>query len=81
MAACAQAVEHYEIARYGTLKTWAAQLGYDDAAKLLDETLQEEKKTDTLLSKIAENIDVANDDEAAESQETATRAKGIRKSG
>ncbi len=56
LAACAQAVEHYEIARYGTLKTWATQLGYDEAAKLLDETLQEEKKTDALLSKLAETV-------------------------
>ena len=58
LAACAQAVEHYEIARYGTLKTWAAQLGYADAAKLLDETLQEEKKTDALLSEIAEKLNL-----------------------
>jgi ferritin-like metal-binding protein YciE len=50
----AQALEHYEIARYGTLKTWAMQLGLQDAARLLDETLQEEKKTDELLSRIAE---------------------------
>ncbi|WP_082476546.1 YciE/YciF ferroxidase family protein [Methylobacterium sp. Leaf99] len=53
---CAQAVEHYEIARYGTLKTWARQLGHEDAAKLLEETLEEEKKTDALLSEIAERI-------------------------
>ena len=53
---CAQAVEHYEIARYGTLKTWATQLGLADAAKLLDETLQEEKRTDLLLTKIAERV-------------------------
>ncbi|MFC5554553.1 YciE/YciF ferroxidase family protein [Methylobacterium iners] len=58
LVGCAQAVEHYEIARYGTLKTWAGQLGYADAAKLLDETLQEEKRTDALLSKIAERINV-----------------------
>jgi ferritin-like metal-binding protein YciE len=56
LAACAQAVEHYEIARYGTLKTWARQLGYEDAAKLLEQTLEEEKKTDALLSQIAEQI-------------------------
>lgn len=49
-----QAMEHYEIARYGTLKTWAGQLGLDDAAKLLDQTLQEEKKTDDLLNKAAQ---------------------------
>ena len=69
LAACAQAVEHYEIARYGTLKTWARQLGHDEAAKLLDETLQEEKKADALLSKIAETINVegtpADDDAEA----------------
>lgn len=51
---CAQAVEHYEIARYGVLKTWATQLGFADAAKLLDETLAEEKATDEKLSEIAE---------------------------
>jgi ferritin-like metal-binding protein YciE len=53
LASSAQAVEHYEIARYGTLKTWAKELGLNDAAKLLDETLQEEIKTDQLLTKIA----------------------------
>jgi ferritin-like metal-binding protein YciE len=66
LAGCAQAVEHYEIARYGTLKTWAYQLGYEDAAKLLDETLQEEKKTDQLLSQIAERINVEGSGEEAE---------------
>ena len=50
----AQAIEHYEISRYGTLRTWAAQLGMQDAARLLDQTLAEEKKTDQLLTKIAE---------------------------
>jgi ferritin-like metal-binding protein YciE len=49
-----QAVEHYEMSRYGTLKTWATQLGLKDAAALLEQTLQEEKKTDSLLSKLAE---------------------------
>jgi len=43
---CAQAIEHYEIARYGTLRSWAAKLGYADAEKLLAQTLEEEKKTD-----------------------------------
>src|SRR6201985_319608 len=46
LLAAAQAVEHYEISRYGTLKTWAGMLGLDDAVELLDETLEEEKKTD-----------------------------------
>src|SRR5713101_6088844 len=45
MLAAAQSVEHYEISRYGTLKQWAQQLGMKDAVRLLDETLQEEKKT------------------------------------
>jgi ferritin-like metal-binding protein YciE len=53
LTAAAQAVEHYEIARYGTLKTWANQLGLKDAVKLLDQTLQEEIKTDKLLTQLA----------------------------
>ncbi len=51
----AQAVEHYEICRYGTLKTWATELGLRDAARLLDQTLEEEKKTDKLLTQLAES--------------------------
>ncbi|UGV24705.1 ferritin-like domain-containing protein [Rhodopseudomonas boonkerdii] len=53
LLAAAQAVEHYEISRYGTLKTWAATLGHKDAIKLIDLTLAEEKKTDDALSKLA----------------------------
>lgn len=52
--AAAQKVEHYEIATYGTLCTWARQLGLDDAADLLGETLEEEKQTDLKLSELAE---------------------------
>jgi ferritin-like metal-binding protein YciE len=52
LLASAQAVEHYEIARYGTLKAWALQLGMKDAAALLDATLAEETKTDKLLSQL-----------------------------
>lgn len=51
----AQAVEHYEITRYGTLKRWATELGMKDAAKLLDQTLQEESTTDEDLTKLAES--------------------------
>jgi len=54
LLAAAQAVEHYEISRYGTLKAWAAKLNMPDAGKLLDQTLVEEKKTDEALSKLAE---------------------------
>jgi ferritin-like metal-binding protein YciE len=53
LIAAAQAVEHYEIARYGTLRSWAEQLGMKEAAKLLGQTLSEEKQTDELLNKIA----------------------------
>ncbi|MEJ8310451.1 ferritin-like domain-containing protein [Agrobacterium larrymoorei] len=49
----AQAVEHYEMARYGTLKAWAQQLGHKQAVQLLDETLKEETKTDEDLSLLA----------------------------
>jgi ferritin-like metal-binding protein YciE len=52
----AQAVEHYEIARYGTLRAWAEQLGMEDAARLLSETLGEEESTDQLLSELAEDV-------------------------
>ena len=54
LLAAAQAVEHYEISRYGTLKAWAEKLGLTDAAELLNETLEEEEETDETLSKIAE---------------------------
>jgi ferritin-like metal-binding protein YciE len=54
LIAAGQAVEHYEISRYGTLRTWAQQLGMRDAARLLDQTLTEEKKTDQLLTQLAE---------------------------
>jgi ferritin-like metal-binding protein YciE len=56
MLAAAQAVEHYEISRYGTLKQWAQQLGMKDAVRLLDQTLQEEKNTDLTLTSLAEAV-------------------------
>jgi ferritin-like metal-binding protein YciE len=55
LLAAAQAVEHYEISRYGTLKTWAQELGLEQAVKLLDETLAEEKATDASLTELAES--------------------------
>ena len=55
LLAAAQAVEHYEMSRYGSLKTWASELGLGDAARLLDATLAEEKKTDATLTEIARN--------------------------
>jgi ferritin-like metal-binding protein YciE len=62
LLAAAQAVEHYEISRYGTLKAWATELGMKDAVRLLDETLNQEKKTDetlTVLAKSAVNLAAA----------------------
>jgi ferritin-like metal-binding protein YciE len=56
LLAAAQAVEHYEISRYGTMKTWAGELGLRDAVKLLDATLREEKNTDAALTQIAEAV-------------------------
>lgn len=55
LLAGAQAVEHYEISRYGTLIAWAEQLGMREAATLLKETLAEEKKTDAALTRLAES--------------------------
>ena len=55
LLAAAQAVEHYEIARYGTLKTWASELGLSRAVNLLETTLAEEKETDDTLTKLAES--------------------------
>ena len=55
LLAAAQAVEHYEIARYGTLKTWATELGLSQAVGLLETTLGEEKKTDETLTMLAQS--------------------------
>ncbi|WP_374300300.1 ferritin-like domain-containing protein [Paracoccus sp. (in: a-proteobacteria)] len=66
LLAAAQAVEHYEISRYGTLKAWAQQLGMAEAVSLLDETLQEESATDEKLTGLAEAvINAAATDKAA----------------
>ncbi|TDR85302.1 ferritin-like domain-containing protein [Enterovirga rhinocerotis] len=75
---CAQAIEHYEIARYGMLKTWAGQLGIDDAVGLLDETLQEEKRADELLTQIAEQANAEGAGKQDEA-EAPVQAKSARK--
>ncbi|AZO82008.1 MULTISPECIES: ferritin-like domain-containing protein [unclassified Bosea (in: a-proteobacteria)] len=59
LVASAQAVEHYEMTRYGTLRSWAQQLGHKDAVTLLDATLAEETKTDELLTKISKSTNSA----------------------
>lgn len=56
LLAAAQAVEHYEMARYGTLKNWAEELGFPEAAALLDATLKEEKTTDAALTTLAKSV-------------------------
>jgi ferritin-like metal-binding protein YciE len=56
LISAAQRVEHYEIAAYGTLRTWANLLGQQEAVSLLEETLSEEKETDQKLTELAENI-------------------------
>jgi ferritin-like metal-binding protein YciE len=58
LIAAAQRVEHYEIAGYGTVRTYARILGREDWAHLLNQTLEEEKQTDAKLSRLAENINV-----------------------
>jgi ferritin-like metal-binding protein YciE len=55
LIAAAQAVEHYEMTRYGTLIAWAKELGRDDCASILQQTLEEEKATDQKLTQIAES--------------------------
>lgn len=67
LISAAQAVEHYEITRYGTLHRWAKELGMNDAAKLLNETLQQEWKTDEDLTKLAD----ATVNDAAQTSEDA----------
>jgi ferritin-like metal-binding protein YciE len=71
LIAKAQHVEHYEIAGYGTVRTWAQQLGFDNHAELLQQTLDEEGEADKLLTQLAEssiNIEAANEtDESSDS--------------
>jgi ferritin-like metal-binding protein YciE len=81
----AQHVEHYEMAGYGTVRTWAQLLGEDHHAELLQQTLDEEKTADSLLTQLAEstvNIDAENgDDEDDDEDDDATPARGAAKKG
>jgi ferritin-like metal-binding protein YciE len=56
LVSAAQSVEHYEIARYGTLRTWAEELGLNQAMKLLQQTLDQEEATDQALTELAESV-------------------------
>ena len=79
----AQAVEHYEITRYGTLKRWAEMLGRRNAASLLDRSLKEESQTDELLNQIAEqaNREAEGGGRSRGRKVPAKRAGGSRRSG
>ena len=69
LISAAQRVEHYEIAAYGTVHTYANILGEDEAASLLEETLEEEKETDQKLTQLAEQINVQAAEEGEEGEE------------
>jgi len=71
LIAAAQKVEHYEIAAYGTARTWAEQLGYQEAADLLQTTLDEEVQTDKKLTELA--MSTVNEDASGESEDEADR--------
>jgi len=85
LIAAAQRVEHYEIAVYGTLKTYARILGDGDAAGLLEETLEEEKETDEKLNQIAESLNLeaegAGEDGDEEGGDTEQSSSGSRRGG
>jgi ferritin-like metal-binding protein YciE len=78
MLAAAQAVEHYEIARYGTLVAWAEKMEMSDAAELLQATLDEEKQTDEALTELADseiNVEAEAGDEEKEEDDESERPK------
>jgi ferritin-like metal-binding protein YciE len=78
MLAAAQAVEHYEISRYGTLIAWADKLDMSDAAELLHETLEEEKLTDQKLTELAEseiNVEAEATEDGEEEDENEAQPK------
>ena len=80
LISAAQRVEHYEIAAYGCVRTWAELLGENEASALLEKTLEEEKETDQKLTELAEQINVqakasSGEEEDEESEEETPRAK------
>ncbi|HEV7703111.1 MAG TPA: ferritin-like domain-containing protein [Gemmatimonadaceae bacterium] len=83
LIAAAQHVEHYEMAGYGCVRTWARQLGEERHAELLQETLDEEELTDKLLTDLAEssiNIDAENGDGSDDEKPSRSRSNGSRNS-
>ena len=83
LIAAAQHVEHYEMAGYGCVRTWARQLGEERHAELLQETLDEEELTDKLLTELAEssiNIDAESGDDDEDEKPSRARSNGSRNS-
>ena len=81
LIAAAQKVEHYEISGYGTARTLAAMLGQNEAAELLEQTLQEEKDTDEALTEIAESVmggDAFEEDEELDEEEVTIEDEEVR---
>jgi ferritin-like metal-binding protein YciE len=83
LIAGAQRVEHYEMAAYGSLRTWAEQLGEEDAVPLLEQTLEEEKEADRILSEIAMTVnpEAAEGESEPETQTTRPRKRSHRANG
>jgi ferritin-like metal-binding protein YciE len=83
LIAAAQKIEHYEIAAYGTLRTWAMLLGKNDIAGLLEQTLDEEKETDQRLTEVAESMvnKAAAKDEGDEEETPRTTSRSVRAAG
>src|SRR5207253_1448618 len=76
MIAAAQKVEHYEIASYGTIRTWANLLGHNEVASLLEDTLEEEKEADQKLTGIAESFVNEQAAEAGEEEDVEEKPRG-----
>src|SRR5215207_9586639 len=81
LIAAAQRVEHYEIAGYGTVRTYAQQLGHDEQATLLQETLDEEGQTDKLLTELAVSSINVEAEEAGDDEDEPSGANGRRGGG
>lgn len=76
LISAAQRVEHYEIAAYGCVRTWADLLGESEASALLEKTLEEEKETDQKLTQLAEEINVQAKEESGEEESAGERPRG-----
>lgn len=81
LIACGQRVEHYEMAGYGTVRTYARLLGYEEAEQLLQETLDEEGEADKKLTELAESVINAKAEEGDEGEEEDEERTSPRRSG